>query len=92
MASIEVLPVFFLRSQAINNALDTGARTNSNAYHVRIASPFFAFRRAAGQTAGDVCAAGLLTILVNDTTPCGVHPSVAGQFIIANKVVERVHK
>ena len=78
--------------KAINNALDTGATTNNNVYHARVASPFYAFRRAARQTSGDVCAAGLLTILVADTTPCGVHPSVAGQYIIATKLVEKVRK
>jgi lysophospholipase L1-like esterase len=78
--------------KAINNALDTGARPNNNMYAVGVATPFVAFREAAEQTSGDVCAAGLLTILTNDSTPCGVHPSLAGQFIIASKVVARIRK
>jgi hypothetical protein len=80
-----------LGTQAINNALDTGARANNNQYKVGVASAFAAFKVAAAQTEGDDCTAGLLTILTGALTPCGVHPSVAGQFIIANKVIQRIH-
>jgi lysophospholipase L1-like esterase len=79
-----------LGTVAINNGLDTGARPNNNQYNVHVATPFGAFKRAAKVTSGDDCTAGLLTILTADTTPCGVHPSVAGQFIIANKVIQHV--
>ena len=78
--------------QAINNGLDSGAQANDNQYKVRVATPFGAFKTASKVTDGDVCAAGLLTILTAGTTPCGVHPSVAGQFVIANKVIEKIRK
>jgi lysophospholipase L1-like esterase len=79
-----------LGAVAINNGLDSGARADNNTYKVRVATPFGAFKVASAETQGDPCAAGLLTILTNDTTPCGVHPSVAGQFVIASKVVEKI--
>ena len=79
-----------LGATAINNGLDTGARPNGNQYNVHVATPFGAFKRASALTSGDVCAAGLLTILTNDTTPCGVHPSIAGQMVIANKVIQHI--
>jgi lysophospholipase L1-like esterase len=79
-----------LGAVAINNGLDSGARADSNTYKVRVATPFGAFKVASAETSGDPCAAGLLTILTGDMTPCGVHPSVAGQFVIASKVVEKI--
>ena len=75
-----------------NNGLDSGARADNNTYKVRVATPFGAFKVASAETQGDPCAAGLLTILTGDMTPCGVHPSVAGQFVIASKVVEKIRK
>lgn len=71
------------QSQALNNALDSGAQP----YHVRIADGYGAFMRAAAQAGGNSCAAGLLTLL--STGGCGVHPSVAGQQLLAG-AVERV--
>ncbi|MBE7186921.1 GDSL-type esterase/lipase family protein [Jatrophihabitans endophyticus] len=79
---------------AINNGLDQGAwpSGSGNPNDVTIASTYKAFQSAAAQTSGDDCTAGLLTILTGDTTPCGVHPSVAGQNIIANSVVQAIKK
>lgn len=71
------------QSQGLNQAIDAaGAR-----YHVSIADGYGAFQRAAVQAGGDSCAAGLLTKLT--TGGCGVHPSVAGQELLAG-AVERV--
>lgn len=79
---------------AINNGLNQGAwpSGSGNPYKVHVASAFNAFKHAAAQTSGNDCTAGLLTILTGASTPCGVHPSVAGQNIIANKVIQAITK
>lgn len=83
-----------LGALAINNGLDMGASPSGagNPNHVRFASVYKAFQKAVAQTSGDDCAAGLLTILTGASTACGVHPSVAGQNIIANEVVKAIGK
>jgi lysophospholipase L1-like esterase len=75
-----------LQSAAINNALDTGA----DGYKVRIADGYKAFKYAAAQAGGDTCAAGLLTTL--STGGCGVHPSLAGQAVLAGAVENAIKK
>ncbi|WP_375489955.1 SGNH/GDSL hydrolase family protein [uncultured Jatrophihabitans sp.] len=67
-------------SQALNSTMDDAAAP----YRVRIADGFATFQRAAEQAGGDSCAAGLLTKLT--TGGCGVHPSVAGQELLAGAV------
>ncbi len=76
-------PLANAQSQALNQAMDAGAKS----YHVRFADGFGTFQRAAAQAGGDSCAAGLLTTL--STGGCGVHPSVAGQELLAG-AIERV--
>jgi lysophospholipase L1-like esterase len=71
------------QSQALNNALDSAAQP----FDVEIADGFGAFQQAAAQAGGNSCTAGLLTTLT--TGGCGVHPSVAGQQLLAG-AVERV--
>jgi len=71
------------QSAALNQAMDTAAAP----FHVRIADGFATFQRAALQSGGDSCKAGLLTQLTSGG--CGVHPSVAGQQLLAG-AVERV--
>lgn len=73
-------------STALNNALDTAA----GPYDVQVADGFDAFRAAAAQAGGDSCKAGLLTMLI--TGGCGVHPSVAGQQVLAGTVERVVRK
>ena len=72
----------------LNNALAEGAK----GYHVRIASAFDAFKAATEQNGGDTCAAQLITVLTNGSTPCGVHPSIQGQALLAQTVMARVKK
>jgi lysophospholipase L1-like esterase len=74
--------------QLLNQALADG----SKGYHVRIASGFDAFKAATEQAGGDTCAAQLITVLTNGTTPCGVHPSIQGQALLAQTVMARVKK
>jgi lysophospholipase L1-like esterase len=71
------------QSLALNNALDTAAKP----FGVAIADGYAAFQQAAAQAGGNSCTAGLLTTL--STGGCGVHPSVAGQQLLAG-AVERV--
>jgi lysophospholipase L1-like esterase len=76
-------PVQNAQSQALNQAMDSAAKP----FHVAIADGYGTFQRAAAQAGGNTCAAGLLTTLT--TGGCGVHPSVAGQELLAG-AVERV--
>lgn len=64
-------------TRALNAALAGAARP----FGARIADGYGTFERAAVQAGGDTCAAGLLTTLA--TGGCGVHPSVAGQALLA---------
>jgi len=70
-------------TQEVNGALDSAARP----FHVQIADGFSAFKAAARPFRGDSCAAGLLTRLTSGG--CGIHPSAAGQALLAG-AVERV--
>lgn len=74
--------------QILNNALAQGAK----GYHVRIASGFDAFKAATVQANGDTCAAQLITVLTNGSTPCGVHPSIQGQALLAQTVMAAIKK
>jgi len=76
-------PVDNAGSIALNQAMDRGARP----FGVLIANGYAAFEKAALQSGGDTCAAGLLTQLTGGG--CGVHPSAAGQAVLA-LAVERV--
>jgi lysophospholipase L1-like esterase len=70
-------PVQVFLSTKLNDALKAGAQP----FDVEIADGFAAFEAAALQAGGDSCAAGLLTKLTDGG--CGVHPSVAGQQLLA---------
>ena len=61
-------------------------------YHVRIASAFNAFKAATEQNGGDTCDAQLLTVLTNGSSPCGVHPSIQGQALLAQTAMARIKK
>lgn len=77
-------------SSFLNKAMDAGG----TGFNVEIADGFNAFEQAAQYSAGDSCAAGLLTRLFTNAafTGCGVHPSVAGQAILAQAVESVVKK
>jgi lysophospholipase L1-like esterase len=72
-------------TQKVNRALDAAAKP----FHVQIADGFAAFQAAARRFGGDSCAACLLTRLTGGG--CGIHPSAAGQALLA-AAVERVVK
>ena len=74
--------------QVLNNALADASKP----YHVRIASAFDAFKAATEQDGGSSCDARLVTVLQNSSSPCGVHPSIQGQALLAQTVMARVKK
>jgi lysophospholipase L1-like esterase len=74
-------------SQLLNQAVDGTARP----FHVEIADGYGEFAAASAHSGGgNTCAAGLLTQLVGASTPCGVHPSYAGQALLAQAVEKAV--
>ena len=83
-------PLDSLASTYLNKALDAGGA----GFNVEIADGYGAFEQAASFSAGDTCAAGLLTRPFSGTTfsGCGVHPSVAGQALLAQTVEATVKK
>lgn len=74
------------QSTVLNQVMDTAAAP----YRVSVADGFRAFQRAAVQAGGDTCRAGLLTQLT--TGGCGIHPSVAGQQVLAGAVERAIVK
>ena len=70
-------------SRLLNQAMDGAAKP----FDVRTANGYQAFRVASLHSKRDTCTAGLLTQLT--TGGCGVHPSVAGQALLA-QAIERV--
>lgn len=70
-------------SQLLNDELISASKP----FDVAVADGFGAFQAAALQSGGDTCAAGLLTVLSGGG--CGIHPSVAGQQLLAS-ALERV--
>jgi lysophospholipase L1-like esterase len=71
-------------------ALDGVLAQVASAFDVQVADAFDAFLAADVPYAGDSCAAGLLIKLPNGT--CDIHPSLAGQTLIAQTVVGLVGK
>jgi lysophospholipase L1-like esterase len=57
-------------------------------FHIRVANAFNAFAHASAHSGGSACTAGLLTQL--STGGCGVHPSSAGQSLLASTVIRAV--
>jgi lysophospholipase L1-like esterase len=72
-------------SQALNSAMAAGAK----GFHVRFANAYNSFAAASVHSGNDTCTAGLLTQLGNPTT-CGVHPSAAGQALLASTVANAI--
>jgi lysophospholipase L1-like esterase len=61
----------------LNGAVDSGAK----GFHVETADGFGAFQTADAHSGGNPCTAGLLTQLSGGG--CGIHPSYAGQSLLA---------
>jgi lysophospholipase L1-like esterase len=81
-------PVLSGETSTLNNAIVKAAKP----YDVRVADGYGEFNKAAKQARGDTCKAQLLTALSGaDKGTCGVHPSIAGQALLA-QAVEKVLK
>ncbi|MBV9604018.1 MAG: hypothetical protein JO027_02860 [Solirubrobacterales bacterium] len=71
------------QSALLNSSIDSAARP----FHVEFADGFGSFEAATLHSGGNSCTAGLLTQLHGSTTgPCGIHPSIAGQSLLAQAV------
>jgi lysophospholipase L1-like esterase len=79
-------PVANGQSQLLDQAMNTAAEP----FRVEVADGFGAFQAAALQSGGDSCKAGLLTQLTSGS--CGIHPSAAGQAVLALAVAKVVKK
>jgi lysophospholipase L1-like esterase len=79
-------------SNTTDNELSTLLnQTQDNAaapFHVVIADGFAELQAAAAHSGGNTCTAGLLTQLVAQPTPCGIHPSYAGQSLLAQALAK----
>ncbi len=71
---------------ALNEAMDTGAAP----FRVEVADGFGELQTAAAHSGGSTCYAGLLTQLVNASTKCGIHPSYAGQSLLAQALEKAI--
>jgi lysophospholipase L1-like esterase len=72
------------QSQMINQPQDAAARP----YHVEIANGFGELEAASLHSGGNTCKAGLLTQL--SSGGCGIHPSYAGQALLAQAVEKAI--
>jgi lysophospholipase L1-like esterase len=70
------------QSALLNQSIDNAARP----FHVEVADGFGELGAAALHSGGNSCTAGLLTQLSGASTPCGIHPSYAGQALLAQAV------
>jgi lysophospholipase L1-like esterase len=73
-------------SALLNSTQDNAAAP----FHVEIADGFGELEAAAAHSGGSTCNAGLLTQLVGASTPCGIHPSYAGQTLLAASLAKVV--
>jgi lysophospholipase L1-like esterase len=78
-----------VQAQQVSKAVtDAGAK-----YGVEVADGYGQFEAAAAQAGGDTCAAQLLTALTGAAAgTCGVHPSLAGQAVLAQAVERAIKK
>jgi lysophospholipase L1-like esterase len=74
------------QSQLLNSSIDNAARP----FHVEFADGFGQFGTAAAHSGGNSCTAGLLTQLSGVSSPCGIHPSYAGQSLLAQAVANAI--
>ena len=72
-------------SQFVNQTVDAAARP----FHVEIADGYGQFKAASAHSGDRTCVAGLLTQLGTPGT-CGVHPSYAGQALLAQAVANAI--
>lgn len=74
-------PAYDARAKLLNHVIDAAA----GPFHVEIAKGYAEFHNGDQHAARNACTAGLLTQLGSPGT-CGVHPSYAGQALLAQSV------
>jgi lysophospholipase L1-like esterase len=75
------------QSELLNQGVDSAAKP----FHVEIADGYGVFQTASAHSSGDsTCNAGLLTQLGSPGT-CGIHPSYAGQSLLAQALEQVIH-
>jgi lysophospholipase L1-like esterase len=74
-------------SALLNTTQDSAARP----FHVVFADGFGIFQRASEKSGGSPCTAGLLTQL-GSPGMCGIHPSYAGQALLAQALVRAIRR
>jgi lysophospholipase L1-like esterase len=67
------------QSQLLNKVQDAAAKP----YHVEIADGYGQVEKGAAHFGGSTCGAGLITQLNSTPGSCGIHPSYAGQSLLA---------
>jgi lysophospholipase L1-like esterase len=72
-------------SRGLNNAMDSAAKP----FHVVIADGYGELKAAARRSGSNTCTAGLLTQL-GKPGMCGVHPSYAGQALLAQALLKAI--
>ena len=80
-------PVTTAQSELLNQVQDNAAAP----FHVVIADGFGELQAAAVDSGGNTCTAGLLTQLHGVAAPCGIHPSYAGQSLLAQALEKVIH-
>ena len=74
------------QSKLLNRALDSGAK----GFQVVFANGYGAFQAASVKFANQPCLAGLITQLGGRVGDCGVHPSYAGQALLAQALLTAI--
>ncbi|HET6866930.1 MAG TPA: SGNH/GDSL hydrolase family protein [Solirubrobacteraceae bacterium] len=79
-------PTAVQQSGLLNSSIDNAAKP----FHVETADGFGQFQAGAAHSGGSSCTAGLLTQLTGASSPCGIHPSYAGQSLLAQAVANAI--
>jgi lysophospholipase L1-like esterase len=79
------IPADVSQSELLNTTQDTAAKP----FHVVIADGLGEFQAGTVHSGGNTCTAGLLTQL--STGGCGIHPSYAGQSLLAQALEKAIH-
>lgn len=74
------------QSALLNQTMDSAAKP----FHVEVADGFGEFAAGAAHSGGSTCRAGLLTQLTGTPSPCGIHPSYAGQSLLSQSLEKAI--
>ena len=76
-------------TNALSLSLNTTVDAAAKPYHVVIADGYGEFKAAASRFGGSLCAAGLITNL-GKPGDCGIHPTYAGQALLAQALLKAI--